>query len=85
MDTLGNLVAENVDREALLRLIEDGVSERLPIVNSQLSTLSGQQRAAVADAPLRAGAYSVPNGEDVSRFHPSALAIPGSDEQRSKS
>ncbi len=85
LDKLGDLVAENIDREALFRSIDDGVSEKLPIVNSQLSTISGQQRAAVADAPLRAGAFSVPNGEDVSRFHPSALAIPGSDEQRSKS
>jgi adenosylcobyric acid synthase len=85
LDKLGDLVAENIDREALLRLIDDGVSERLPIVNSQLSTLSGQQRAAVADASLRAGAFSVPNSGDVSRFHPSALAISGNDEQRSKS
>ncbi len=32
LDRLGNLVAENVDREALLRLVEDGAPVGLPLV-----------------------------------------------------
>jgi adenosylcobyric acid synthase len=34
LDRLGDLVAENVDREALLRLVEDGPPEGLPLVGS---------------------------------------------------
>jgi adenosylcobyric acid synthase len=34
LDRLGDLVAENVDREALLRLVEDGPPEGLPLVRS---------------------------------------------------
>ncbi len=43
LDALGDLVADNVDREALLRLIEDGVPDGLPIVSHQL--LSDQPSA----------------------------------------
>ena len=32
LDALGDLIAENVDRDALLRLIEDGVPEGLPFI-----------------------------------------------------
>ena len=34
LEKLGDLVAENVDREALLRLIEDGAPEDLPVISS---------------------------------------------------
>jgi adenosylcobyric acid synthase len=34
LDRLGDLVAENVDREALLRLVEDGTPEGLPLIRS---------------------------------------------------
>ena len=34
LDRLGDLVAENVDREALLRLVENGPPESLPLVRS---------------------------------------------------
>jgi adenosylcobyric acid synthase len=36
LDALGDLVAENLDREALLRLVEDGAPEGLPAISSQL-------------------------------------------------
>jgi adenosylcobyric acid synthase len=44
LDRLGDLVAENVDREALLRLIEGGPARDLPFVSGQL--FSGQWSAA---------------------------------------
>jgi len=37
LDRLGDLVAENVDREALLRLIEDGPPESLPLIRSGMA------------------------------------------------
>jgi hypothetical protein len=56
LDRLGDLVAENVDREALLRLIDAGPPTGLPFVSSQLSAISGQQTtvggAADGDASL---------------------------------
>ena len=42
LDRLGDLIAENVDREALLRLVEDGTPEGLPVVGSQSSVVSNQ-------------------------------------------
>jgi adenosylcobyric acid synthase len=45
LDKLGDLVAENVDREALLRLVENGSPEGLPIVSSQFSVVSNQLEA----------------------------------------
>jgi hypothetical protein len=43
LDKLGDLVAENVDRESLLRLIEGGSARDLPVVSGQL--FSGQRSA----------------------------------------
>ena len=37
LDRLGDLVAENVDREALLRLVEDGPPEDLPLIRSGMA------------------------------------------------
>jgi adenosylcobyric acid synthase len=37
LDRLGDLVAENVDREALLRLVEDGPPEGLPLISSGMA------------------------------------------------
>lgn len=65
LERLGDLIAENVDREALLRLVEGDLSKNLPIVSSQLvgssqqSTISGQQKPGAGDvfraeAPLEA-------------------------------
>lgn len=41
-DILADLVAGNVDREALLRMIEGGPRRDLPVIRSQLSAVSGQ-------------------------------------------
>jgi adenosylcobyric acid synthase len=40
LEKLGNLVADHVDREALLRLIGDGQPSGLPVVSSRLVSLS---------------------------------------------
>jgi adenosylcobyric acid synthase len=45
LEKLGDLVAENVNREALLRTVEAGAPAGLPVVSCQLSALSGQQAA----------------------------------------
>ena len=45
LEKLGDLVAENVDREALLRLIENGPPEGMPTVGAQLSAVSGWPEA----------------------------------------
>ena len=45
LDKLGDLVAENVDREALLRTMEAGAPAGLPVLSLQLSGLSAQQTA----------------------------------------
>jgi adenosylcobyric acid synthase len=39
LERLGELISENVDRETLLRLIDDGPPFRLPVVSSQLSAV----------------------------------------------
>jgi adenosylcobyric acid synthase len=41
-DMLADLVAENVDRDALLGLIERGPTPELPVISSQLSAFSGE-------------------------------------------
>jgi adenosylcobyric acid synthase len=42
LEKLGDLVADHVDREALLRLIDGGQPRRLPFVSSQLSAFGPQ-------------------------------------------
>jgi adenosylcobyric acid synthase len=84
LETLGNIVAENIDREAILRLIDDGPSSGLPLVSGQLvSRSASQQEARVHDAPC-AEASPLVNGE-VSTTIPTGLVAPGNDDQRSKS
>jgi adenosylcobyric acid synthase len=56
LDKLGDLVAENVDREALLRSIEGGPTRDLPFVSGQLfsgqgSGVSSQQTRQVPEPP----------------------------------
>ena len=43
LEKLGDLVADHVDREALLRMIDEGQPFGLPFVSSKLSAFSGQQ------------------------------------------
>jgi adenosylcobyric acid synthase len=75
LEKLGDLISDNVDREALLRLIEDGPPSGMPVV-------SGQQTA-IGDAS-RAKAPPSVTGE-VSPPIPTAFSVPGNGEQRSES
>jgi adenosylcobyric acid synthase len=43
LERLGDLVADNVDRDALMRLVDDGQPAGLPVVSSQLSAFSPRQ------------------------------------------
>jgi adenosylcobyric acid synthase len=60
LDRLGDLVAENVDREALLRLIDGGPPSGLPVVGHQAS---GSRHQESGEPPV--GPTSVPgsNGQ----------------------
>jgi len=78
LDTLGDLVAENVDREALLRLIEDGP----PSISRQVSGITCQQTAGTADDTPRAKAPASANGKGDPNFSPARFAVPGDDEQK---
>ncbi len=82
LEKLGDIVAENIDREAMLRLIDDGPPFGLPVVSSQLSAISNQQTA-VGDSSS-AEASPLVNGETPASIPP-AFAAQSSDEQRSKS
>jgi adenosylcobyric acid synthase len=81
LEKLGDVVAENVDREGLLRLIDDGPPSGLPVVGGQLSAFSFQQNA-ISDG---SSPQTLPtaNGE-ISVLVPREFAAPGSDEQRAK-
>ncbi len=81
LEKLGDLVADNVDREALLAMIEAGAPRALPIVSGQLSAVGGAQTA--ADDPARFGTYSA-KGE-VPAPEPAAFAATSTDDRRSKS
>jgi adenosylcobyric acid synthase len=83
LDKLGDLVAENIDREILLRLIENGPPEDLPVISNQLSALSSRssaQRSALSrqleagDAP-HAGTPASSNGEGVPGLSPPGVTL----------
>ena len=78
LDTLGDLVAENVDREALLRVIADGP----PSISRQVSGISCQQTAGTANDTPRAEAPPTANGKGGPKFSPARFAGPGDDEQK---
>ncbi len=80
-EKLGDVVAENVDREGLLRLLDDGPPSGLPVISAQLSAFSGQQTA-VSDG---SSPQTLPtaNGE-ISVLVPRAFAALDSDEQGGK-
>jgi len=80
LDALGDLVADYVDREALLSLIDDGQPFGLPVVSGRLVGLSaGQQRAGNGGAS-RAHISPPANGENDSSLHAIGAAVPGDDE-----
>jgi adenosylcobyric acid synthase len=63
LEKLGDLVAEHVDREALLRLIDDGPPIGLPVLSGHLSADGDRQavKGGVASAEgLRAEGYEAP-------------------------
>ena len=62
LEMLGDIVAENVDREALLRLIDDGPPPGLPVIRLQASGFGHQQGAADYGAFAEKKAMSA-NGE----------------------
>jgi adenosylcobyric acid synthase len=78
LDALGDLVAENVDREALLRLIEDGP----PSISRHVSAFSYQQTAGTVDDTPRAEAPLSANGKSGPNFSPARFAGPGDDERK---
>jgi adenosylcobyric acid synthase len=78
LDALGDLVAENVDREALLRLIEDGPTS----ISCQVSGISCQRTAGTADDTPRAEAPPSANGKGGPNFSPARFAGPGEDERK---
>ena len=65
LERLGDLVAENVDREALLRLIDDGPPFGLPVVRHQMSGFrhqeSGGDSAEEPTEPGSNGKVSMPD------------------------
>ena len=82
LERLGDLVSENVDRNALLRLIEDGPPSGLSVISGQLVSSSAAQRTAVADV---SGDRASPSGDgEMSTSIPPAFAVPCSGERRSK-
>ena len=79
LEKLADLIADNVDRDALMRLIDEGQPFGLPFVSSQLSAISAQQ--VVDDGTVEAGAS---RGEGQGALSsPLAFAAPG-DERRGK-
>ena len=83
LEKLGDLVADHIDREALMRLIDDGQPPGLPIVSGQLVSISASQQT--LDGGTLSGEVVPPAQDEASDSTPLALAMPGSDEQRSKS
>jgi adenosylcobyric acid synthase len=75
LDALGDLVAENVDRDALLRLIDDGQPSGLPVISGKLVSLpAGQQRAENGGAS-RAQISPSANGENGPSPHAVGAAV----------
>jgi adenosylcobyric acid synthase len=78
LEKLGNLVADHVDRDAVMRLIDDGQPRGLPVVGGQLVSRSASQQA--SDGGMRSG-EALPLAYDGTSY----TTPPGSDEQRSMS
>lgn len=88
-EALGNLIAENLDREALMKLVDGGPTPGLPFVSGQLinscqrSAFSGQQKAAGDDAS-RLQEFQEKNGQASASVEAAYLRV-SSDEQGSRS
>ena len=80
LERLGDLVAENVDGDALWRVIERGAPKGLPVLSCQLSAFSGQQTADEGTPRIRGG-WS----ENVPMAEPVASAATGGGDVRSQS
>jgi hypothetical protein len=80
LERLGDLIADNIDRDALMRLIDDGPPSGLPVVSSQLSALSPQPDVDHG----RVGAEASRRQSEDSTSSPLAFATLG-DEQRGNS
>ncbi len=80
IDRLGDLVAENVDRETLLRLLEDGAPAGLPVISHQTSAVGGPP-AMVTPGSVRDGAFR--NGREAPDYTEIGTN-PGEAEMRSK-
>jgi hypothetical protein len=79
LDALGDLISENVDHDALLRLICEGPRDDLPLVALRLvGTSAGRQKA--PDGGIL-GTQASPSANGVSR-HEVGLSAPGGNEQR---
>ncbi len=85
LEKLGDLVAENIDREALLRLISGGPPRDLPVISSQISAVSSQQCADGSDAAIRNTHPAAGGCGGVPVPTPAAFMVVGSDEHRSES
>jgi adenosylcobyric acid synthase len=83
LEKLGDLISQNVDREALLRLIAGGAPVGLPVVAGRLVSLSAGQQPAIADISGEKASPSA-DGEISPTIHP-AFAVPGGGDQRSNS
>jgi adenosylcobyric acid synthase len=78
LDKLGDLVAENVDREALLRTVEVGAPAGLSVVSGQLWAMDGQQ---IADGDPTRTEASRKNGEAPTPER-ATFAAAGTDDRR---
>jgi len=83
LDRLGDLISDNVDRNALGRLIDEGQTSGMPFVSGKLVSRPAGQQTAVGDAPGEKTSSSV-NGEMSPSIRP-AFAMPDSGGQRSES
>ena len=68
LERLGDIVAQNIDRETLLRLVHDGPPDDLPVVRSQLSGI-GYQQTVIGGASSTEASPSA-NGEGPVSFLP---------------
>jgi adenosylcobyric acid synthase len=83
LEKLGDLVADHVDRDAVMRLIDEGRPSGLPVVRGQLvSNSAGQQ---TPDGGTQSG-KGLPTAHDEAwDTPPLALTMPGTADPRSKS